>query len=76
MGVEVKVGLEVGVEVEAGCVSATSIWAVSVKAERSSRTMVGVGLALLGDAQAVKLKKISKIVRVKVFIFIIISPGQ
>jgi hypothetical protein len=42
---------------------------VGVKAERSSRTIVGVGLALLGAAQAVKVNKVSKIRIIQGFIF-------
>lgn len=41
---------------------------VGVKTERSSRTIVGVGLALLGAAQAVN--RVSKIRINQVFIFI------
>jgi hypothetical protein len=68
--VELEVGLAVGVEVAIGSVSATSIGVAGVKAERSSRTIVGVGLALLGAAQAVKVNKVSNIKISQVFIFI------
>jgi hypothetical protein len=44
---------------------------VGVRAEWSSRTIVGVGLALLGAAQAVKANKVSKIKVSQVFIVIL-----
>jgi hypothetical protein len=68
--VELEVGPAAGVEVDIGSVLATSIWVAGVKAERSSRTIVGVGLALLGDAQAVNINKVSKIKVVQILIFI------
>jgi hypothetical protein len=57
--------------VEVGRASAISIGAVGVRAERSSRTMVGVGLALLGAAQAVKVSRVSKIKVSQSLIFIL-----
>jgi len=59
VGGEVELGR--GMEVAVGEVLAACIWAVGVRAEGSSRTIVGVGATLLGDAQAVKVKKVSKI---------------
>jgi hypothetical protein len=60
------------VEVAGGKISATSVETAGVKVERSSWTIVGVGLlALLGAAQAVRTNRVSHIKVVQIFIFIL-----
>jgi hypothetical protein len=54
VGVGVRLGKGIGVDV--GGKPDTSGEAVGVRPERSSRTMVGVGVALLNVVQAVKTK--------------------
>jgi hypothetical protein len=60
-GVGLGVGLGKGIEVAVGGTLATvSTGGVGVSTERSSRTIVGVGVALLG-AQAASMGKVSQI---------------
>jgi hypothetical protein len=71
VGVELGKGIAVavGVPFADDATSAAWIGAVGVSAERSSRTIVGVGLAPLGAAQAGKVIRVSKIKLIQILIF-------
>jgi hypothetical protein len=72
-GVGLGVGLGKGIEVAVGGRLATvSIGGVGVSAERSSRTIVGVGVTLLG-VQAASMGKVSQIRVVQNLICILVG---